>query len=56
MQQVTVASTQFACGPDHARNIATAERLERAAWGFFRDRRPELYTSLLTLDGAHWVE
>ena len=27
-------------------------RLERAAWGFFRDRRPELYTDLLTLDGG----
>ncbi|MEX0696538.1 MAG: nitrilase-related carbon-nitrogen hydrolase [Dongiaceae bacterium] len=27
-------------------------RAARAAWGFFRDRRPELYTPLLTLDGA----
>ena len=27
-------------------------RVERAAWGFFRDRRPELYTELLTLDGG----
>jgi N-carbamoylputrescine amidase len=26
-------------------------RTERAAWGFFRDRRPELYDELLTLDG-----
>jgi N-carbamoylputrescine amidase len=25
----------------------------RAAWGFFRDRRPELYTNLLTYDGTH---
>jgi N-carbamoylputrescine amidase len=25
----------------------------RAAWGVFRDRRPELYTPLLTLDGKH---
>jgi len=25
----------------------------RAAWGVFRDRRPELYTPLLTLDGQH---
>ena len=24
---------------------------QRAAWGLFRDRRPELYTPLLTLDG-----
>jgi len=27
-------------------------RIDRAAWGFFRDRRPELYTELLTLDGG----
>ena len=27
-------------------------RVDRAAWGFFRDRRPELYTELLTLDGG----
>lgn len=26
-------------------------RAKRAAWGLFRDRRPELYESLLTLDG-----
>ncbi len=26
-------------------------RAQRAAWGFFRDRRPELYDPLLTLDG-----
>jgi N-carbamoylputrescine amidase len=25
---------------------------ERAAWGLFRDRRPETYDALLTLDGA----
>ena len=24
----------------------------RASWGLFRDRRPELYGSLLTLDGS----
>ena len=24
----------------------------RAAWGFFRDRRPELYGALLTRDGS----
>ena len=28
-----------------------AIRRERASWGFFRDRRPELYGSLLTADG-----
>ena len=27
-------------------------RVERAAWGFFRDRRVELYNDLLSLDGA----
>ncbi len=27
-------------------------RARRAAWGFFRDRRPDLYRPLLTLDGA----
>ncbi len=26
---------------------------QRSAWGVFRDRRPELYGSLLTLDGDH---
>jgi len=27
-------------------------RRERASWGFFRDRRPELYEVLLGADGA----
>ncbi len=31
-------------------------RTERAAWGLFRDRRPELYTTLMTLDGQNWSE
>lgn len=31
-------------------------RARRAAWGLFRDRRPELYTSLMTLDGENWTE
>ena len=26
---------------------------QRAFWGTFRDRRPELYRPLLTLDGTH---
>jgi N-carbamoylputrescine amidase len=30
-----------------------ANRAVRAAWGLFRDRRPELYGALTTLDGAH---
>jgi N-carbamoylputrescine amidase len=29
-----------------------ANRAMRAAWGLFRDRRPELYGALTTLDGA----
>jgi len=29
-------------------------RARRAAWGFFRDRRPELYDPLLTLDGEDY--
>jgi N-carbamoylputrescine amidase len=31
-------------------------RSRRASWGLFRDRRPELYTALLTLDGRNWSE
>ncbi|WP_119462385.1 N-carbamoylputrescine amidase [Rhodospirillaceae bacterium SYSU D60014] len=31
-------------------------RAMRASWGFFRDRRPELYTPLLTLDGNSWAD
>lgn len=29
-----------------------AQRTRRASWGFFRDRRPDLYPRLLTLDGT----
>jgi N-carbamoylputrescine amidase len=29
-----------------------AMRLARASWGFFRDRRPELYGALMTYDGG----
>jgi N-carbamoylputrescine amidase len=69
--EITFYGTSFIAGPDGGiiaeagedeEAIVTATfdfeeiRLERGAWGFFRDRRPELYTSLLTLDGAHWVE
>jgi N-carbamoylputrescine amidase len=28
-----------------------AIRAQRHAWGVFRDRRPDLYSPLLTLDG-----
>jgi N-carbamoylputrescine amidase len=33
-----------------------AIRTQRAGWGLFRDRRPELYTTLMTLDGQNWSE
>ena len=39
-------------------DIITAEldlesmRDERVAWGLFRDRRPDLYANLLSLDGT----
>ena len=39
----TIASATFDLG---------AMRAERAAWGLFRDRRPELYRPLLSRDGA----
>jgi N-carbamoylputrescine amidase len=29
-----------------------AIRAQRHAWGVFRDRRPELYAPILTLDGT----
>jgi N-carbamoylputrescine amidase len=29
-----------------------AVRAQRHAWGVFRDRRPELYAPILTLDGS----
>jgi N-carbamoylputrescine amidase len=31
---------------------AERNRALRGAWGTFRDRRPDLYGSLLTLDGT----
>ncbi len=31
-------------------------RQQRAGWGLFRDRRPDLYTVLMTLDGQNWSE
>lgn len=33
-----------------------AMHLRRGSWGFFRDRRPELYGTLLTADGKQKVE
>ena len=67
MSQVIVAATQMQCSSDRDRNIAKADRsaetaitaelnldntkADRRAWGFFRDRRPEMYRALMTLDG-----
>jgi len=64
---ITFYGSSFIAGP-HGEKIAEAGeagetvltasfdleqmRIDRAAWGFFRDRRPELYTELLTLDGG----
>jgi N-carbamoylputrescine amidase len=31
--------------------VSFFERANRASWGLFRDRRPDLYRDLLTLDG-----
>ena len=31
-------------------------RTQRAAWGLFRDRRPELYGSIVTLDGQRGID
>jgi N-carbamoylputrescine amidase len=33
-----------------------ALRQQRNGWGLFRDRRPDLYTVLLTLDGQNWSD
>jgi N-carbamoylputrescine amidase len=30
-------------------------RTQRAAWGLFRDRRPELYGPIVTLDGEQGI-
>jgi N-carbamoylputrescine amidase len=30
-------------------------RTQRASWGLFRDRRPELYGPIVTLDGQHRI-
>ncbi len=63
---LTFYGTSFIAGPtgeivaeaDRATEAVIAARFDldaigrqRAAWGLFRDRRPDLYRSLLTLDG-----
>jgi N-carbamoylputrescine amidase len=47
--QADTSSETFIC---HTLDIA-AIRKQRAAWGLFRDRRPELYSLLGTRDGQH---
>ena len=53
---VTGAIVQDAGSADEAVIVATVDRaanaLTRAAWGLFRDRRPDLYGPLRTLDGS----
>ena len=61
---ITFYGSSFIAGPrgekvaEAGETVLTASfdleqiRVDRAAWGFFRDRRPELYTELLTLDGG----
>ncbi|MEM9067618.1 MAG: N-carbamoylputrescine amidase [Myxococcota bacterium] len=39
-----------------ARFDRDALRRERAGWGFFRDRRPELYRALLSADGSSGID
>jgi N-carbamoylputrescine amidase len=66
---ITFYGSSFIAGPkgekvaeagENEEAVLTAEfdleeiRLMRASWGLFRDRRPELYTPLLTLDGGDW--
>jgi N-carbamoylputrescine amidase len=66
---ITFYGSSFIAGPqgemveeanETDETVLTAEfdlekiRLMRASWGAFRDRRPELYTPLLTLDGGDW--
>lgn len=46
MQSAILAAVQFACDLDACREY-------RESWGCFRDRRPDLYGSLRTLDGGY---
>ena len=39
----------------HSFDLA-AMRKQRAGWGLFRDRRPDLYATLMTLDGQCWTD
>jgi N-carbamoylputrescine amidase len=39
----------------HSFDLAAIRR-QRAGWGLFRDRRPDLYAVLMTLDGQNWSD
>ena len=56
---ITDHTGQIVVGADReTRNVITAAldldamRSERVAWGLFRDRRPDLYSGILSLDGS----
>ena len=63
MRNVKVAITQMASHNDWKKNCDKGEALVREAahraaigelrrsWGVFRDRRPDLYGALITIDG-----
>jgi N-carbamoylputrescine amidase len=56
------ARGELIASADDEETILTADfdfeslRRQRAGWGLFRDRRPDLYTVLMTLDGQNWSE
>lgn len=65
---ITFYGNSFIAGPtgellaradDHSTTVLTASfdlsaiEVQRSSWGIFRDRRPELYAPILTLDGEH---
>ncbi len=56
MTMLGVAAMQMACSWELPANLDRAEKLIREyrnAWGAYRDRRPELYQAINTLDGSH---
>lgn len=59
---ITGARGELIASAGNEETILTADfdfeslRRQRAGWGLFRDRRPDLYTVLMTLDGQNWSE
>lgn len=49
---VTHADANSECVISAAIDLTQARKM-RASWGLFRDRRPDLYNPILTLDGKH---